>query len=192
MGKSSKRKNKSSKLLQRDKALQLKRINRYESTAPMLGEEHFKLDLEGRLRDCYKVDLKLIQDMKNIRQDYVAINRDQLLDENFLSMLWQSVLSQMRAQEYSNALELCKEATNVKANPMRTFYLSCIDLFLLRIEGFSSARVDRISKQVYELVKIKNGVELGSRFPIYLVFIDRALGELNKLRQFDIDIFHRL
>ncbi|GFH61546.1 predicted protein [Chaetoceros tenuissimus] len=187
MGKRSKRKNKNSKLLQPDNDLHLKRINIYESTAKFLDGEHTKLELVGRLRDCYGVALKLLQSMKNIRQDYVAVNRDQFHDEHFVSLLDSPIRTQMRAQEYSNALDLCKEAINVKGNPMRSFYISCIDLFLLRIEGFSSARVTRVSQQVYELIKINKGLEfLGSGSPIYSVFVDCALGELNRLRQFDM------
>ncbi|GFH61599.1 predicted protein [Chaetoceros tenuissimus] len=90
----------------------------------------------------------------------------------------------MKAQDYSRALNLCKEAIELKNNSMTNFYLSCIDLFLLRIEGFSAARVTRVSKQVHELIKVNEG--FGKWAQLYLVFITGALGELNRLRQFDM------
>lgn len=181
MGKSSKKKirqgNRASHLHQR-------RISIYEKTTLLLEEQHSKLGFEGRLKESYELTLTQLQCMKNIKEDYVAMNRARFFDNQVVVILNFSLLTQMKAQNYSNALELCKEAIKVKDNPMTNFHLSCIDLFLIRIEGFSAARVTRVSKQVHELIKVNEGIGFGKWAHLYVAFITGALGELNRLRQY--------
>lgn len=183
MGKSSKKKSKQGN---RPSHLHQRRISIHEKTTLLLEEQHSKLELEGRLKESYDVYLKHLQCLKNIKEDYVAMNRVRFYDNQVVVILNFSLFTQMKAQDYSRALNLCKEALKVKDNPMRNIYLSCIDLFLIRIEGFSAARVTRVSKQVHELIKVNEGIGFGKWYQLYVVFITGALGELNRLRQYSM------